>query len=671
MPANRLLREQSPYLIQHAHNPVDWFPWGKEAFDKARKEQKIVLLSIGYSTCHWCHVMAHESFEDETIAAFLNENFVSIKVDREERPDIDHIYMTAVTSMTGQGGWPLTVFLTPDGKPFYGGTYFPPYAKWGAPGFMDLLHSVASAWHQDRLGITNSAEEITDVLRQASKGSPQNNSPLNPDILDTAARQMLGQMDEEHGGFGNAPKFPMGHNLSFLLRYYKRTKDNKALELVEKTLTTMVHGGIWDHLGGGFHRYATDRLWHVPHFEKMLYDQSMLVTAYVEAYQITGNLLYAQTAEEVLEYVLRDMTSPEGVFYSAEDADSVEAPGQKAKEGAFYVWSYNEIKDLLGVDADLFNRVYGVEVGGNVKADPHGEFVGKNILSVVNLPSVGQEDILARARQKLFEQRCQRIRPGLDDKVLTDWNGLMIGAFAFAGVVLGEQRYIDAAKKAADFILIHMKTKEGLLHRWRKGEAAIDGMLEDYAFLLLGLISLYEASFDAKYLKEAENLAETMTKVFADTECGGFFMTKALEHSEGGLILRPQDVYDGALPSGNSVAAFALMKLHYLSGQDEFKKQAESTFNRFMSSIARAPHAYAFFLSAFELYTQPVTEISVHGPADQATIALLRKVVYKQFMPSKVFKYQEGKGGWFVSVCRQGTCLPPVKDLASLEKLLD
>ncbi len=662
MPANRLSREPSPYLLQHAGNPVDWYPWGEEAFAKARREQKPILLSIGYSTCHWCHVMAHESFEDEGIAAFLNAYYVPVKVDREERPDIDHVYMTAVTAMTGQGGWPLTVFLTPDAQPFYGGTYFPPYAKWGAPGFMDLLKSIADAWSGNREQIVTSGIEITELLKKNASAAPLGGE-INENILNTGARQMLGQMDPEHGGFGNAPKFPMGHNLSFLMAYHGRSADDAALHAVEQTLDEMARGGIYDHLGGGFHRYATDRKWHVPHFEKMLYDQALLVRAYTECYQATGNILYARIAHETLEYVLRDMTSPEGGFYCAEDADS------EGYEGAFYVWTEKEIRSVLGAEeAEIFIRHYGVKSDGNVASDPHGEFTGKNILFLKEDVSADDELVLAGARARLFAARAGRPRPHLDDKVLADWNGLMIAAFAFAGSVFAEPRYIRAARRAADFILKDLVKDGRLVHRWRGGEASIDAMLEDHAFLAYGLVSLYEATFEGSYLKEAEKLADAMIARFADGEHGGFFMTAS---DLPGLIVRPQDIYDGALPSGNSVAAWVLMKLHYLTARDELRHEAGRSFKRFQAQVEKAPHAYAFFLAAFSLYLFPVTEITVNSTGrNDAAIANLRKVVYKHFMPAMVFKHVLSTGDWSVAVCRDGACLPPVSDIAALEKII-
>ncbi|MBI4309003.1 MAG: thioredoxin domain-containing protein [Candidatus Omnitrophica bacterium] len=659
---NHLSAEKSPYLLQHAHNPVDWYPWGEEAFEKSRREQKPVLLSIGYSTCHWCHVMAHESFEDEDIAAVVNAHFVAVKVDREERPDIDHIYMNAVVAMTAQGGWPLTVFLTPQAQPFYGGTYFPPYPKWGAPGFKDVLHAMAAAWNNNRQDILSSAGELTAVLNKQVQAGPAHEAPLDAGVLDTAFRHLSSQFDRHNGGFGSAPKFPMGHTLSFLLRVYKNSGQAQALAMAEKTLSAMALGGIYDHLGGGFHRYSTDQRWHVPHFEKMLYDQALLVQAYAEAYQITGNFLYARIAQETLDYVLRDMTSPEGGFYCAQDADS------EGMEGAFYVWGQKEISGILTTEeAGLFDRYYGVVPDGNVGADPQGEFTGKNILFLAGDIAAEHQDGLAKARRKLFAFRQLRPRPHLDDKILTDWNGLMIAAFAFAGCVFGQPRYIDAARKAADFVLARLKAKGRLTHRFAGGEAAVEGMLEDYAFFLWGLAQVYEATFEDHYLNQAVELADRMVQLFSDDAGGGFFMTSA---DAKDLIVRPQDIYDGALPSGNSVAAFALGKLHYLTQKKEYLRHSQGVLKRFMPAVAQAPHSYAFFCLSLDFHGHPPVEITVQGALDQSTIANIRKVVYKYFIPGRVFKHQLGPGALRCSVCRQGTCFPPTADMASLEKMM-
>jgi len=663
--SNHLINEKSPYLLQHAHNPVDWYPWGKVAFDKAQHEGKPVLLSIGYSTCHWCHVMAHESFEDQEIAKVINEHFIAIKVDREERPDIDHIYMTATTSMTGQGGWPLTVFLTPQGDAFYGGTYFPPYAKWGSVGFVDLLESIAKAWRSDRENILSSSLSITESLRRHAQASPSSET-MDATFMDRAFRQMRGQFDPANGGFGGAPKFPMGHNLSFLLRYHKRHPSTEALSMVEKTLTAMSHGGIWDHLGGGFHRYSTDARWHVPHFEKMLYDQALLSRAYVEAYQVTGSTHYAQVAKGILNYLLDGMTDTEGGFYSAQDADSMEAGGHLI-EGAFYVFSKTEIEEVLGKEnAEVFNYCYGVMPMGNADFDPHGEFKGKNILyqahsfedTSIKFQKNEDEiqDMIAQAKLKLSALRDQRPRPFLDNKVLCDWNGLMIASLAIAGRVLGEPRYIEAASKSADFILEKMMSQSRLLHRWRDGEAGIQATLEDYAFFIDGLLELYESSFQEKYFKAAQRLADVMIESFSDPS-GGFFMTA---RDAEDLIIRPKEVYDGAIPSGNSVAALILLKLYALTNNDAYQLHVEALFKCFAASVAQASWGHAFLLSALDWHLNGPLEITLQGAGDDPVIAKMLKVLYKQFIPSKVVKLIPGTGKAQVRVCFQGTCRMPI-----------
>jgi len=664
--SNHLITEKSPYLLQHAHNPVDWYPWGKDAFDKARLEDKPVLLSVGYSTCHWCHVMAHESFEDEGISKMINDHFIAIKVDREERPDIDHIYMTATTAMTGQGGWPLTVFLTPQGDPFYGGTYFPPYAKWGSPGFIDLLGSIAAGWKSDRENILSSSRSITDGLRRNTQAA-SSSGIMDETLLDKAFRQMRGQFDAANGGFGSAPKFPMGHNLSFLLRYHKRREEPEALSMAEKTLTAMAQGGIWDHLGGGFHRYSTDQNWHVPHFEKMLYDQALLSRAYLEAYQVTGSGGYSRVARGTLDYVLSSMTDKEGGFYSAEDADSFEAPGGHSKEGAFYVFSQSEIEEALGLEAAaVFNYCYGVLPQGNASFDPHGEFKGKNILYQAHPSDEASENILHEAKAKLLALRSQRPRPHKDDKVLCDWNGLMIASFAFASRVLGEVKYAQAAVKAADFILEHMMVKQRLLHRWRDGGAGIAATLEDHAFFIYGLVELYEATFQDKYLEAAQVLADRMIELFGD-QAGGFYMTAVDAES---LIVRPKEIYDGALPSGNSVAALILLKLYALTKKDIYLSQAEALFGCFSSSVAQVPYAHSFLLSALDWHLQGPWEISFQGAGDDPTIAKMLKVLYKHFIPAKAVKFILALDGGQAHICFRGTCKAPINSVSVFESTI-
>jgi len=687
--ANHLIDEKSPYLLQHAHNPVNWYPWGKFAFDKAKLEDKPILLSIGYSTCHWCHVMAHESFEDSGIAKIINEHFIAVKVDREERPDIDHIYMSATTSMTGQGGWPLTVFITPQADPFYGGTYFPPYAKWGSIGFVDLLNSIAAGWKTDRENILSSSHSITESLRKATFRHPERSegSHLQMDdvFLHRAFRQMRGQFDPANGGFGSSPKFPMGHGLSFLLRYYKKRNEAEALEMVKKTLTKMGDGGIWDHLSGGFHRYSTDSNWHVPHFEKMLYDQALLSRAYLETYQLTGTLKYAQIAREVLDYVLNDMTEAQGGFYSAEDADSLDVADGTLKEGAFYVFSQSEIEEALGKDpALIFNYCYGILPQGNAAFDPHGEFSGKNILfrahsfeeaAVKFHGQTGEiQGILTVGREKLLALRANRPRPHKDTKVLCDWNGLMIVSFAFASRVLGEPKYAQAARKAADFILTHMMEKGRLLHRWRDGQAGITATLEDYAFFIYGLLEVHEATFQDKYLDMAQVLADQMIELFAD-QSGGFYMT-AIDAEA--LIIRPKEVYDGALPSGNSVAALILLRLYALTKKEIYISKVETLFSYFSSSVAQAPWAHSFLLSALDWHLSTPVEITFQGALEDVTVAKMLKVLYKHFIPFKSVKLitdpetslsLKQQGGQ-AHICYRGTCKAPTDNIGAFEQEL-
>ena len=555
---NRLQHEKSPYLLQHANNPVDWYPWGEEAFEKARKEDKPILLSIGYSTCHWCHVMEYESFEDEEVAALMNETFVSIKVDREERPDIDNIYMT-VCQLLSQGGcgWPLNVFMTPDKKPFYAATYVPKNSRYGRLGMMELIPRIAEVWKNNREEILKSAESTTQSLTLATDPTRiQAGEELDSKTLKKTYEQLESRYDPAHGGFGNRPKFPTPHNLLFLLRYGQRTGNQKAIDMVSKTLESMSNGGIFDHIGFGFHRYSTDSEWLVPHFEKMLYDQALLALAYTEAYQLTKNKGFKQTAEQIFTYVLRDMTSPDGGFYSAEDADS------EGEEGKFYLWSQQEIIEILGKkEAELVINIYNTEPGGNFTDEVSGEKPGTNILHLNKNPDqaamalgISRDELDSRineSRQKLFDVREKRIHPSKDDKIITDWNGLMIAAFAKAGRVFENKKYTDAAEKAADFINSKL-TKDGrLLHRYRGGDAAILANIDDYAFFIWGLLELYESTFNIVYLKEAISLTDQMIKYFWDDTNYGFFFTP----SDGEkLLVKQKEIYDGAVPSGNAVA---------------------------------------------------------------------------------------------------------------------
>ncbi len=670
MADNLLGREQSPYLLQHAQNPVAWYPWGSEAFAKALDTDKPILLSIGYSTCHWCHVMAHESFENEEIAALINEYFIPVKVDREERPDLDHVYMGAVTAMTGQGGWPLTVFLTPDGKPFFGGTYFPPHAKWGAPGFKDILLSIHEAWKNKRGDLVASSIEITAVLAAQTNARRQEGSSQSPEfsptVLKAAFQQMSSQFDEYQGGFGSSPKFPMPHSLCFLLRYYSRIKEPRALMMVERSLIAMARGGIRDHVGGGFHRYSTDAKWHVPHFEKMLYDQALLARAYLEVFQVTGNKEYADIAEEIFTYVLREMRHPNGGFYCAEDADSQLPNGHEQKEGAFYVWTYQEIMEVLGqAQARTFCAWYGIEPHGNVSSDPHGEFTNKNILFVANNPE--DQALAARCRALLFERQRLRPRPHLDDKILVDWNGLMISTLAFGGRVLDKPQYIEAARAGANFILSHLLKENRLLHRWRNGEAGIEATLEDYAFFINALVDVYEATFDQKYLTQAKALATVMREIFEDDQNGAFFMTS--RHAEH-LIVRPKEIYDGAIPSGNSAAALALLRLYGLTDEENFYISASRILAFFAADFLQAPSAHTLALCAYDFYCHGGIQVVLTGP-DVESIAQMTKMVYKHFVPNKSVAYEVKESPKAMArVCKDRMCLPSTDDLGTLEQQL-
>ncbi|MFA5059762.1 MAG: thioredoxin domain-containing protein [Candidatus Omnitrophota bacterium] len=708
---NRLIKEKSPYLLQHAANPVDWYAWSLEAFEKAKKENKPVFLSIGYSTCHWCHVMERESFEDDHIADILNEHFVCIKVDREERPDIDHIYMSFVTAMTGSGGWPLSVFLTPDKKPFFGGTYFPPEAKWGSPSFEQVLLSVSGNWRSQPEKILQSSEEMMQALLLREEARDNNASSIDEKIFSVAYRQLSAMFDPVFGGFGQSPKFPMGHNLSFLLRFWKKTKQPEILKIVEKTLKEISKGGICDHLGGGFHRYSTDRQWQVPHFEKMLYDQAILAKAYLETYQATKNSDYAIVAREIFDYVLRDMQYSQGGFFCAEDADSV-APEQASllqqgdrhpekKEGAYYLWGFNEIEDALGVrDSEIFYYHYNFRLEGNADHDPHGEFIGKNILYVAKtVEATAQhfkksmeeiEEVLKRSKEKLLFLRTKRPRPHLDDKILTDWNGLMISALSFGAIVLNEPKYQKGAEDAAQFILSRLVREDGTLwHRFRDGEAAIAGHLTDYAFFINGLLDLYETTFKTAYLKEAVKFAETMMCLFWDEKNGGFFLSAA---DAKDIILRSKEVYDGALPSGNSVAALVFVRLARFFPDSHWEKNAQQVFSAFSDEISHQPAGYAQMLTALDFALGPSCEIVVVAENRSEQTRQILREVYACFIPNKIiilrvlnekeeqelielvpFIKEQGlvSGQPTIYVCRNHACQRPVTSPESLKALLD
>ncbi len=679
---NRLGREKSPYLLQHARNPVDWFPRGPEAFEKAKKENKLIFLSIGYSTCHWCHVMEKESFENEEVAALLNESFVSVKVDREERPDIDHIYMAAVQAMTGSGGWPLSVFLTPDAKPVTGGTYFPPEDRWGRAGMKTILPKLAATWEKEPEKMKEAGGQLAQLL--TPKPSGKSGEVAYAEIMTKAFTQLASGFDSARGGFGGAPKFPRSHELSFLLRYGQRHSDPHAIEMVEKTLEEMAKGGIYDHLGGGFHRYSTDAQWLVPHFEKMLYDQAILVRTYLEAYQTTHVEFYADVARDILNYVMRDMTDKGGAFYSAEDADT------EGEEGKFYVWRPEEISGILGSEeARIFSGIYGVTDEGNFEHATSILNLSKTIPELVqenpSVPDLAAK--LEKMRQKLFEERAKRPAPYKDDKILTAWNGLMISAFSLAAQVLNEPRYAQAAERAAGFILKNM-TKDGrLLRRSRDNESAIPAFQDDYANLALALLDLYEADFQVRWLEEAKRLTDEMLRLFWDKEAGGFFF--AAEDNEK-LIVPTKEYYDGAVPSGNSVAVLLLLRLWRMTGNADYEKKARETVLSNADSLAHYPVAYPQLLIALDFALGPTFELVLAGGETEPVFREMLGEVHKDFYPRKVLLHHPAgpeaskiRGlADFITMqtavdskatayfCENHVCRLPVSDKGGLEKLL-
>jgi uncharacterized protein YyaL (SSP411 family) len=627
--ANRLAQETSPYLLQHKNNPVDWYPWSEEAFERARAEDKPVLLSVGYSACHWCHVMERESFEDEATAEIMNENFVNIKVDREERPDVDSIYMSAVQAMTHHGGWPMTVFMTPDGAPFYAGTYFPPVPSRGMPSFKQVVLSLAEAYKNRRDEVLRSAEGVREYL-QAATGASVPQVGISGELFTRAASSLVGQIDHRFGGFGGAPKFPQAMNLEVLLRYYKRTNDRAALTGLELTLREMANGGIYDQLGGGFHRYSVDEYWLVPHFEKMLYDNALLARLYLEAYQATGDAFYRRIAEETLDYVARDMTAPEGGFYSAEDADS------EGVEGKFYVWTPGEIEGALDPDeARLAIRFWDVTESGN--------FEGKNILYVPRPPEavaaefdISTEELWEKIvviRQKLFAEREKRVRPGRDEKVLAAWNGLMLRAFSFAARVLEREDYRRIAEKNASFILEKLRVDGRLRRSYKDGRPRFNGYLEDYACIADGLVALYEATFETRWLAEARAVADAILKLFWDEKRGAFYDTSA-DHEE--LVTRPRDVYDSAAPSGNSVAVDVLLKLSVILDHEDYRRRAEAVLEGLSGAIARVSGGFGRLLSALDFYLSTPYEVAVIGNPDAPDTQALLEAVYSAYLPNKV-----------------------------------
>jgi uncharacterized protein YyaL (SSP411 family) len=679
---NRLIGEKSPYLIQHAHNPVDWYPWSDEAFERARAENKPIFLSVGYSTCHWCHVMAHESFEDREVARLMNEAFVCIKVDREERPDVDGIYMSVCQIMTGSGGWPLTILMTPERKPFFAGTYIPKENRHGRIGMIELIQGVERVWKTRHGDVLSSAEQVTMTMQQVSRESSAGEPP-GKTACRAAYEALAGQFDESHGGFGGAPKFPSPHHFLFLLRYWKRTGEPMALEMVEKSLAAMRRGGVYDHLGYGFHRYSTDARWRLPHFEKMLYDQAMLSMAFLEAFQATGKSLYAETAGEIFTYVLRELKAPGGGFYCAEDADS------EGEEGKFYQWTEPEIREALDPDeAALFIGTFGIEKDGNFLDEATRQRTGRNVLFLARSPEEAARTMLEGAREKLFRARERRVRPGLDDKILTDWNGLMIAAMAKGAQVLDRPDWAEAAAEAARFVLTRLRDERGrLLHRYREGEAAVPGMLDDYAFLIWGLLELYEASFEAGTLKTALELADNTIDHFLDEKDGGFFFT-ADDGEE--ILFRQKESYDGAIPSGNSVIMLDLLRLSRITGRSDLEQKAIGVSRAFARNIGQIPSAYSQLIVALEFLAGPQFEIVVAGkPGAQDTQAML-DAVRRSFLPNRVLLLRpQGAGSGAIAaiapytkdmkadggratayVCRNFACAKPVRTVEEMLGLL-
>lgn len=677
---NRLIHETSPYLFKHAHNPVDWYPWGQEALSLSQREDKPILLSIGYSSCHWCHVMEKESFENEAIARLMNERFVNIKVDREERPDLDELYMNAVQVMTGGGGWPMTVFLTPKLIPFYAGTYFPPEDRMGMPGFPKVLITVSNYYQSHRGEVNQIEEQMRKTLQQIAELTPSEGT-LDFELLSKAFHEIERQFDPHHGGFGRAPKFPNSMSLSFLLRYWKWTGDSKALRMVELTLEKMAKGGIHDHLGGGFHRYCVDEGWLIPHFEKMLYDQALLSRTYFEAYQATKEKAYLSVAEEILHYVLREMRSPEGGFYSTQDADS------EGEEGKFYVWSRDEIKEILGKEKGTpFCAYYGVTPQGNFEKGTSVLSIAvplKKVSELYGLPVSELERFLKESRKILLGAREKRVKPPRDEKILTSWNGLMISSLIDGFRITGNEAYLNGAEEATQFILKGMVKQNQLMRVYHQGKWYVDGFSEDYAFFIQALIDLYEATFKIAHLEKANDLNETMVHQFWDHHHGGFYFTG----KENLLpIARSKSPYDHALPSANAIALFNLIRLGYLTGNESLKQKAQKILQLFHSLLLEQPLSFSQMLSGLSFLLYP-EEIGIIGPKkDQRTVSMLKEI-YQSFLPNKILSLRDPeetvKEPWLsflaekptpevptIFICRGFTCLPPVTDEKELKSLL-
>jgi uncharacterized protein YyaL (SSP411 family) len=686
---NKLIDEKSPYLLQHAYNLIDWYPWGEEAFENARSEDKPIFLSIGYSTCHWCHVMEHESFEDSVVAQLMNEVFISIKVDREERPDIDNIYMTVCQMLTGSGGWPLTIIMTPDKKPFFAGTYFPKEERFGRMGMIELTRRINEAWKNNRDKIYESADNVS--LAVSEVGTTKGDKEIDEEVLRSAFKQLNDRYDRQSGGFGTSPKFPSPHNLTFLLRYWNRTGDNEALQMVESTLSKMYIGGIYDHVGFGFHRYSTDREWLVPHFEKMLYDQALLLNAYTEAYQATGNEKYSRIAEEIITYVLRDMTSTEGGFYSAEDADS------EGEEGKFYLWSIDEVGKILDEEsAQIFIEVYNLQSAGNYVDEMTKSKNGKNIPHLgVDIHVIAEKykiqlgelnEKLSQSRKKIFEARKRRVHPYKDDKILTDWNGLMIASLAKASRILGKVEYAEAAIKAMNFIMNDLRLDNGrLIHRYRDGEAGLTSNVDDYAFIIWGSLELYETTFRIEYLERAIELQELQLLHFWDAQNFGFFFTP--DDGEK-LLTRTKEIYDGAIPSGNSVSLLNLLKLSRLTSETKYEEFVSKMSMSFSEQVINSPSGSTMMLQAVDFAIGPSYEVLISSDNKEAKETMLN-ALNRLFIPNKVVLLQDKENktklestvpfaqGYEILenevlayVCQNFVCNLPTNDPAKFRELL-
>jgi uncharacterized protein YyaL (SSP411 family) len=676
---NRLAGEKSPYLLQHAHNPVDWLPWGEEAFEKARAQNKPLFFSIGYSTCHWCHVMERECFEDEEAAALLNAVTVPVKIDREERPDLDGVYMTACQLMTGSGGWPLSIFADHDGRPFFAATYIPKHSRFGRMGLMDLLPRIREVWENRPDDVAQTAHNVAAAIKDQQHPAPTDRAP-GPEVLDLAYRQLASRFDAEHGGFGQAPKFPSPHQLLFLLRHHRRTGERLPLDMAAQTLTAMRLGGVFDHVGLGFHRYATDQHWLLPHFEKMLYDQAMLLMAYAEGHQATGDALFRSAALDIADYVLRAMTGPEGAFHSAEDADS------EGVEGKFYVWTEAELAQVLTPeDAAFYAGLHGFKPEGNFAEEATGHATGANIPHLSAPPREADAARLEAIRQKLFEEREKRVHPHMDDKILTDWNGLMIAALAQAGRALDEPRLVLAAQRAGDFVLARLRDGSGrLLHRYRDGEARVPGNLDDHAFLAWGFTELYQATFDLGWLQAALDITDQMIARFKDPEHGGFFFTA--DDAET-VLARRKDSFDAALPSGNSAAMLVLLKLSRLGARHDLAEEANRLLLSLGENLARHPAGFTMLLCGLDFALGPGADVVLSAP-DDASLEPFLAALRGRYLPSTLVLRRDASGELAslasytagmcpldgkatAYVCRDGLCEPPTTDEARMMELLE